>query len=151
VWRRGHTNDPVDYQRSNLDDSPVGRDRAGGNKMTSASILIVEDETLIRMMTAEMVEELGHRVVGQASKVSDGLILAKTAEFNLAILDINIGGYSVAPVAEIIEGRGIPILFCTGYATTGMRAPFHDRRVLRKPFQLLSLQQAIDAALSLAG
>jgi CheY-like chemotaxis protein len=119
--------------------------------MTSASILIVEDETLIRMMTAEMVEELGHRVVGQASKVSDGLILAKTAEFNLAILDINIGGYSVAPVAEIIEGRGIPILFCTGYATTGMRAPFHDRRVLRKPFQLLSLQQAIDAALSLAG
>jgi CheY-like chemotaxis protein len=126
---------------------PAGRDRAEGKKMTSASILLVEDETLIRMMTAEMVEELGHRVVAQASKVSEGWILAKTAEFNLAILDINIGGYSVAPVAEIIEARGVPILFCTGYATTGLPAPFHDRQVLRKPFELLNLQQAIDAAL----
>jgi CheY-like chemotaxis protein len=119
--------------------------------MTSASILLVEDETLILMMTAEMVEELGHRVVAQASKVSEGLILAKTAEFNLAILDINIAGYSVAPVAEIIEGRGVPILFCTGYSTTGIPAPFHDRQVLRKPFQLPDLRQAIDAALRLAG
>jgi CheY-like chemotaxis protein len=119
--------------------------------MSSASILIVEDETLIRMMTENMVEELGHQVVAQTSKVSEGLIFAQTAEFNLAILDINIGGDSVAPVAEIIEGRGIPILFCTGYATTGLPAPFHDRPVLRKPFGLLELQKAIDAVLSLAG
>jgi CheY-like chemotaxis protein len=119
--------------------------------MTSASILLVEDETLIRMMTAEMVEELGHQVVAQTSKLSEGLILAKTAEFDLAILDIDIAGDSVAPVAEIVEGRGVPIVFCTGYATTGLPAPFHDRRVLRKPFQLLNLQQAINAALSLAG
>jgi CheY-like chemotaxis protein len=47
--------------------------------MSSASILIVEDETLIRMMTENMVEELGHQVVAQTSKVSEGLIFAQTA------------------------------------------------------------------------
>jgi CheY-like chemotaxis protein len=130
-----------------LSHPPAGRDWVEGEEMTIASILLVEDETLIRLMTADMVGELGHRVVAQASKVSEGVILAKTADFDLAILDINISGYSVAPVAAIIEARGVPILFCTGYATTGLPAPFHDRQVLRKPFPLADLQQAIDAAL----
>ncbi len=59
--------------------------------MPAASIFLVEDEALIRMMLAEMVEELGHRVVAEAGNIVAGQALAETAIFDLAILDINIG------------------------------------------------------------
>ena len=60
--------------------------------MPEACILLVEDEALIRMMLAEMVEELGHRVVAEAGDMVAGQALAETAIFDLAILDINIAG-----------------------------------------------------------
>ena len=54
-------------------------------------MFLVEDETLIRMMIAGIVEELGHTVVAEAGNISDVLKLAKTADFGIAILDINVG------------------------------------------------------------
>ena len=68
-----------------------------GAKVPEASIFLVEDEALIRMMLADMVEELGHRVVAEAGNIRDGVALAGTAVFDFAILDINIGGYRSAP------------------------------------------------------
>jgi CheY-like chemotaxis protein len=64
--------------------------------MPGTSIFLVEDEALIRMMLADMIEELGHRVVAEAGNVEDGRALAETAIFDLAILDINIAGRSIA-------------------------------------------------------
>jgi DNA-binding NarL/FixJ family response regulator len=57
------------------------------------------------MMIAGMIEELGHAVVAEAGNIADALRLAKTAEFGIAILDINVGGDRIEPVAEIIDGR----------------------------------------------
>jgi len=76
--------------------------------MRQASIFLAEDEALIRMMLAEMVDELGHRVVAEAGNIQDAQVLAETAIFDLAILDINIAGSSIVPVAEIIDRRGLP-------------------------------------------
>jgi CheY-like chemotaxis protein len=56
------------------------------------SIFLVEDETLIRMMVAEMIEELGHTVVAEGSNLKQALSLAQTANFDVAILDINLSG-----------------------------------------------------------
>ena len=66
------------------------------------SILLVEDEALIRMMVAQMVEELGHTVVAEAANIKDALELAQTAEYDIAILDINVGGERIDPVADVI-------------------------------------------------
>jgi CheY-like chemotaxis protein len=63
--------------------------------MTGASIILVEDEALIRMMLADMIEELGHRVVAEAGNIQVGQALAQAAIFDLAVLDINIAGYSI--------------------------------------------------------
>ena len=76
--------------------------------MRHASIFLVEDKALIRMMLVEMIEELGHRVVAEAGNIQDAQVLAETAIFDLAILDINIAGSSIVPVAEIIDRRGLP-------------------------------------------
>ena len=60
-------------------------------------------------MLAAMLEELGHRVAGEAGSIGEACLMAETAEYNLALLDINLSGHDVGPVAEIIAERGLPI------------------------------------------
>src|SRR3977135_2072832 len=88
--------------------------------MTGASIILDEDEALIRLMLADMIEELGHRVVAEAGNIQVGQALAQASIFDLAVLDINIAGYSIRPVAEIINGRGLPFFFVTGFGLAGL-------------------------------
>jgi CheY-like chemotaxis protein len=77
--------------------------------------LLVEDETLIRMMIADMVEELGHTIVAEAGNMTEALALAQTADFEIAVLDINVGGAKIEPVADVIAGRRLPFIFASGY------------------------------------
>jgi CheY-like chemotaxis protein len=107
------------------------------------SVFLVEDEVLIRMMIAEMVDELGHRVVAEAGSVAEAAQLAASAKFDLAVLDINLRGENVLPVARLIEARQVPFLFASGYGATGLPTPFHDRPILRKPFAVKNLDEAI--------
>ena len=82
--------------------------------MPRASIFLVEDEGLIRLMLTDMIEELGHRVVAEVGNIEVGQALAGTAIFDLAILDINIAGRIISPVAEIVHRRGLPFVFVSG-------------------------------------
>ena len=112
------------------------------------SLFLVEDEALIRMMIVQMIEELGHRVVAEAGSVGEALPLAETAEFDLALLDVNLAGESIAPVAITIERRGLPFLFVTGYSPAALPGPFSGSFVLRKPFPIAILKRAIDDRLN---
>jgi CheY-like chemotaxis protein len=125
--------------------------RGKGAEMPAASIFLVEDEALIRMMLAEMVEELGHRVVAEAGDIVAGQALAETAIFDLAILDINIAGDIITPVAEIIDRRGLPFIFVSGYGPRGRPEPFRGRPALPKPLQISTLGETINAILATAG
>lgn len=116
--------------------------------MRQASILLVEDEALILMALAAMLEELGHRVVLEASTIHDAGVYAMTGVFDLAILDINIGGYGVDPVADVIEKRGLPFLFVTGYGTAHLPSLFRRRPVLEKPVSIDKLKMTIESLLS---
>ena len=111
-------------------------------------VFVVEDETLIRMMVAEIVEDLGHRVIAQAGTIREAEPLARDARFDLAILDINVGGASIHPIALIVEERGLQLLFASGYRSSGLPAPFNERPIHRKPFAVEELGRAIDALLS---
>jgi len=106
--------------------------------MRQASIFVVEDETLIRMMLVQMVEELGHRVVAEAASVHDGRSRAEIENYDLAILDINLQGFNVQPVAQAISRRGLP-------------DGFRGWPVLDKPCTSEVLKTAIDAVLSIGG
>ena len=117
--------------------------------MTGASIILVEDEALIRMMLADMIEELGHRVVAEAGNIQVGQALAQAAIFDLAVLDINIAGYSIRPVAEIIDGWGLPFFFVTGYGPAGRPEAFRTRPALQKPILISKLGEAINSILSI--
>ena len=65
-----------------------------------ASVFLVEDEVMIRMMVADMLGELGYRIAAEAGDVPEALKLARTTEFDLALLDVNLGGHVITPVAK---------------------------------------------------
>ena len=109
-------------------------------------ILIVEDEMLVAMNIEDMLLDLGHEVAGLASRLEPALSLAQEAEFDLAMLDVNLAGQSSFPVAKILAGRGIPFLFATGYGAKGIAEPYRAYPVLQKPFRAQDLERALGRA-----
>ena len=106
-------------------------------------ILVVEDEMLVAMNIEDMLLDLGHEVAGLASRLEPALSLAREADFDLAMLDVNLAGEPSFPVAEILVERGIPFLFATGYGAGGIAEAHRDRPVLEKPFRAQDLGAAL--------
>jgi DNA-binding response OmpR family regulator len=111
------------------------------------SVFLVEDEVMIRMMVADMLEELGFSVAAEAGEINEAMKLAQTATFDIAILDVNVNGKVISPVAELIKSRNLPFIFATGYGSSGLPEEYRDRPALQKPFQLETLSKMIDSAL----
>ena len=109
-------------------------------------MLVVEDEAMIRMLLCDMLEELGHVVVGQAGHLDEALDLVNSQlAFDLAILDVNLDGKSAEPIAAAIESRGLPFVFATGYGSSGLPQQFRGRPFLQKSFAIGNLSQTLDA------
>ena len=105
--------------------------------------LVVEDELMIRMLLEDMLGELGYTIAADAARIDEALEAAKTADFDLAILDVNLNGEPISPVADALVARGMPFVFATGYGEHGLPAPYRDRPTLKKPFQLEGLEQML--------
>ena len=114
--------------------------------LTTTRVLLVEDEAMIRMMVADMVEQLGHAVIAEAGDVDSATELAQTGLFDLAILDVNLNGKMSFPVADIIMERRIPLIFASGYAADNFPAAFNSAPKLQKPFLIETLAKAIATA-----
>jgi len=114
------------------------------------SVFLVEDEVMIRMMVADMLEELGYSVAAEAGEINEAIRLAQCTEFDLAILDVNVNGKVISPVAELIKARNRPFIFATGYGFSGLPEEYRDRPALQKPFQLETLARVIQSALKSA-
>jgi CheY-like chemotaxis protein len=111
------------------------------------SVFLVEDEVMIRMMVADMLEELGYSVAAEAGEINEAIKLAQSTDFDIAILDVNVNGKVISPVAELIKARNRPFIFATGYGSQGLPEEYRDRPALQKPFQLESLGKMIESAL----
>jgi CheY-like chemotaxis protein len=111
-------------------------------------VLIVEDETMIRMLLADMLGELGYTVTAEAGRIDEALNAVKTGGFDVAILDVNLNGDNTAPIAEALAARGVPFVFATGYGEQGLPEAFRDRPTLKKPFQMDGLNQLLQSALA---
>ena len=118
--------------------------------LTGLRVLVVEDEMLVAMMLEEILLKLGCEVVGAAARVTQALAALDGEPVDLAVLDVNLGGEKVFPVAEALAGRGIPFLFSTGYGTSGLRDGLSSRTTLQKPVDEAVLEQMITAELRVA-
>ena len=71
----------------------------------------------------------------------------KSADFDFAILDVNVNGKVISPVADLIKARNRPFIFATGYGSSGLPEEYRDRPALQKPFQLETLARMINSTL----
>jgi DNA-binding response OmpR family regulator len=111
-------------------------------------ILVVEDEAMISILVEDMVLDFGSEVVGPAAKIDEALRLASQANLDAAILDVNVGGAAVFPVADLLRTRGVPVIFATGYGTSGLPARFENDPKLPKPFSYEELAKALRTVLT---
>lgn len=114
----------------------------------SHSILIVEDEPLIAMMLEDFLESLGHSVSATCDCVDDALVEVEKGGFGLAILDVNLKGQSVWPVAERLKAAGVPFVLATGGHVDPPPAEFDSVPVIEKPYTVDRVSPALEAAIA---
>ena len=117
-----------------------------GKGLAGLRVLVVEDESLIGMLAEDLLEQLGCRMVGLVSSLGRALDMAKSAELDFGLLDVDIGGEPVYPVALALQARGVPFVFMSGYG--GLDGPWRGRPIVQKPFDLDQLRKEIEHALS---
>ncbi len=109
-------------------------------------VLVVEDESLVALDIENMLEEMGCKVVASVPRLVRALDVASRLDFDLAVLDINLAGEVVYPLAFRLAERGIPFLFSTGYSTADLPDQLRDRPILRKPVVAANLKRAVAMA-----
>lgn len=110
------------------------------------SILIVEDEPLIAMMLEDFIQSLGHEVHGNADSVMSALRAVEGGAFDLAILDVNLKGESVWPVASALREKGTPFVLATGGHVEPPPPEFRDVPTIEKPYTIDRVTPIIEAA-----
>jgi CheY-like chemotaxis protein len=107
-------------------------------------VLVVEDDPIIGMMLRDMLRELKCEPVGPAGSVTAALkLLETTLALDAAVLDCNLGGEKVWPVADRLVARKLPFVFSTGYGQAGIEPRFKGIPVLNKPFPVKQLRSAL--------
>ena len=112
---------------------------------------MVDDEVLVAMLITDMLEDLGHEVVGPAHDLEEGLKLANAGAFDCAILDISLNGRSSTPIAEVLQARGTPFMFASGYPPNPDDAGFRGVPLLQKPFNMKQVEDALERTVLRAG
>jgi PAS domain S-box-containing protein len=104
-------------------------------------LLLIEDETLVGMMMYDTLTDLGFDVVGPINTMAEAAKAVEHGEFDAAILDVNLNGEFIYPLADIVTSRGLPFVFVTGYSAEGLEPRFSKVPVLQKPIEMERLQE----------
>lgn len=116
--------------------------------LSGLRVLVVEDEALVAMLLEDMLGDLGCEVTALASRVPQAVEIARdpAQAFDVAILDVNVAGESIAPVAQALSERPAPFVFATGYGESGVPEAFRGRPTLQKPFGMADVERRLREA-----
>ena len=113
-------------------------------KFAGSRAFVVEDEALVLFSLEDVLSELGCEVAVQATRLDQAITLARGQEpVDVAILDVNLGGSPVFPVAQILQERGVPLIFATGYGRDGLPPEWQGHAVIVKPYSLEDIERAL--------
>jgi two-component sensor histidine kinase/CheY-like chemotaxis protein len=104
-------------------------------RISGNHIMVVEDEALVAMALGELLNEMGYSVIGPFSRISEAIIKLRNGRIDAAVLDINLGGEVVYPLADILVADGVPFIFVTGYGDDEIERRFSNIPVLQKPIE----------------
>ncbi|ETX27211.1 HWE histidine kinase domain-containing protein [Roseivivax isoporae] len=110
--------------------------------------LVVEDAMIIAMDAADILSDLGAGHVDIAANVEEGLAHVAANTYEVALLDVDLGGQQSVRVAEALARQGVPFVLATGYGENGdLRMLYPPCRIIQKPFS----NDTIAAALADSG
>ncbi len=112
----------------------------------SRNILIVEDEPLIAMMLEDFLESLGHSIAATCDSVDTAMAEVEKGGFDVAILDVNLKGQNVWPVATRLREQGVPFVIASGGHVDPPPAEFAAVPLIEKPYTVDRVTPAINAA-----
>jgi len=115
------------------------------SRLAGLHVLAVEDESLVAMWLEDLLTDLGCLVVGPANTINAALALLDQQPVDAAVLDINIAGEKVFPVADRLTALNVPFVFATGYGLSGVQEPHAHRPVIQKPYTTGTLQRALES------
>lgn len=110
-----------------------------GGPLSGLRVMIVEDDAMLALALDMALASAGCEIAALASNLAEATRLAREAAIDGAVLDVNLSGEMVYPVADILAARGIPFVFATGYGPAGLRPGDGGRPVLQKPYDLDTL------------
>jgi DNA-binding response OmpR family regulator len=117
------------------------------SELEGQRILLIEDEFVVAAMLEEALQEAGCEVVGPVPRVRQALQIAADEAFDIALLDVNLSGELVFPVAKVLAKREVPFVFMTGYNRNVLPPEYADRPSIGKPFKLVRLLNLLAVAL----
>ena len=122
-----------------------GSARVNGSAVAAKSgrVLLVEDEALVGMMMTDFLRDIGFHVVGPFGSVAEAIDAIEREQLQAAILDINLRGELIYDLADELNGRGVPIVFVTGYGADAVDRRFADFPVLQKPVDSAALRRVL--------
>jgi two-component sensor histidine kinase len=109
---------------------------------SQSRIMVVEDEALVGLMMVDIVNELGFSAFGPFASVAEATAAARGGNCEAAVLDVNLNGELVYPVADMLAESGVPFIFVTGYSPDLVEKRFAEVPVVQKPVQIVDLQRA---------
>lgn len=119
-----------------------------GGDLKGRRILVVEDESLVAMLLETILDDLGCETVGPVSSVAEALdVVAARDDLDGGLLDVNVAGVEIFPVAEALAARNLPFVFSTGYGEGGLPDEWKGRITLQKPFTESAVQAALFKAI----
>lgn len=115
-------------------------------KLVGLKVLLVEDEALVAMLATELLNDLGCEIGGVATSVSEGLARIEAgADFDVAILDVNLNGEKSFPIADALVAHDRPFLFATGFGSADIAQRFPGILMLLKPYSAHALARSLEA------
>jgi CheY-like chemotaxis protein len=128
--------------------APGGRTNSGVCEkripISGNRLLLVEDEVLVGIMMRNILTELGFHVIGPLDTLAAASSAVDNETFQAAILDVNLRGELIYPIADLIAARGVPFAFVTGYGAESVEPRFSNVPVLQKPIEVDRLQSMFE-------
>jgi CheY-like chemotaxis protein len=106
-------------------------------------VFVAEDEFHVLQLIQDMLLDLGCAVSDSVSNMRSALERAASTQAQVALLDVDLRGQAIFPVAQVLRDREIPLLFSTGYGSAGIDAAWRDHPFIQKPFSIEELEAAL--------
>lgn len=116
-----------------------------GSDGKAVRVFLVEDEPTLMMVLEQAIGQVGYEVSLTAEDLPTALACAKEANFDVAVLDVDLHGLESYPVADRLVELGVPFLFTTGLGANGLPERFKVAPLLEKPFRLKQIAAALQS------